>query len=215
MPVGVRAEASRARRSQILRAGLECFLERGVGGTTVDHILERTGASVGSFYHHFASKVEVAAALYLETLESFQRGFLGELLEHPRAQGGIEATVRHFLRWVGERPDLASYLMHCREPEVSEASERRAQELNGLFFAEALAWLERHARRGEVRSLPRAFYYALWMGPADEFARLWLASGRDPALLREAEALLPAAAWEALRTLPRRRKAVDRAQRAR
>jgi len=214
MTVGVRAEASRARRSQILEAGLECFLERGVGGTTVDDILERSSASVGSFYHHFASKVEVAAALYLETLESFQRGFLGELRGHPQAQRGIEATVRHFLHWTGERPELASYLMHCREPEVAAASERRAQEQNELFFAEALAWLQRHARRGEVRKLPPAFYYALWMGPADEFARLWLASGRDPALLREAEALLPAAAWEALRT-PTHRKEIARAQRTR
>src|SRR5262249_13839968 len=129
METGIRARATQARRQQILQAGLDCFLERGVGGTTVDHIRARCGASVGSFYHHFQSKVEVAAALYLETLAAYQGAFAQELRRHAGAQSGIEATVRHHLRWVGQQPQLASYLTHCREPEVVAASEARAQEL--------------------------------------------------------------------------------------
>src|SRR5215470_7416682 len=102
MAAGVRAQATRARREQILQAGLECFLDRGVGGTTVDEIRDRCRASVGSFYHHFQSKVEVAAALYLETLAAYQRAFASELLTHTRAQSGIEGAVRYHLRWVGQ-----------------------------------------------------------------------------------------------------------------
>jgi len=195
---GVRAEASRARRRLILEAGLDCFLERGVGGTTVDYIRERCGASVGSFYHHFTSKVEVAAALYLETLDSYQRAFCEELRRHTTAQKGIEGTVRHHLRWVGQQPKLASYLSHCREPEVAAASEARAQELNGAFFADVLGWLQGNAELGEVTHLPAALYYALWMGPADEFTRLWLAGGQSRAHLADAEEVLPSAAWQAL-----------------
>src|SRR5262245_39201768 len=123
MAEGVRAEASRARRQLILDAGLDCFLEHGVGGTNVDHIRERPGVSVGSFYHHFQSKVEVAAALYLDTLGSYQQALGRELATHTQAKGGIEGTVSHHLRWVGRHPKLASYLMHCREPEVVAASE--------------------------------------------------------------------------------------------
>lgn len=199
MGEGVRAEASRARRQQILAAGLSCFLEHGVGAATVDHIRERCGASVGSFYHHFASKVEVAAALYLETLEAYQHAFLSELRGHERAQSGIEGTVRHHLRWVGSQPTLASFLTHCREPEVAAASEAQAQGLNGVFFGEVLGWLQRHAERGDIRLLPPNFYYALWMGPAGEFTRLWLAGRQNRARLAEAELILPAAAWDALR----------------
>jgi len=199
-----------ARRQSILGAALDCFLEKGVGATTVDDLRHRCGASVGSFYHHFTNKVEVAAVLYLETLESYQRAFLGELRTHEAARNGIEAAVRHHLRWVGESPRLASYLTHCREPEVAEASEARAQELNGAFFAEVLGWLSRHAERGEIRRLALDLYYALWMGPADEFTRLWLSSTQNPERLAEAETILPPAAWEALRTP---RAAVARASR--
>lgn len=199
MGEGPRARAAMARRQSILRAALDCFLEKGVGATTVDDLRERCGASVGSFYHHFANKVEVAAVLYLETLESYQRAFLSELRTHEGARSGIEAAVRHHLRWVGQHSRLASYLTHCREPEVAEASEARAQELNGAFFAEVLGWLHRHAELGEIRQLSPDLYYALWMGPADEFTRLWLFSAQNPERLVEAETVLPPAAWEALR----------------
>jgi AcrR family transcriptional regulator len=203
MSEGIRAEASRARRQQILDAGLDCFLERGLGATTVDRIRERCGASVGSFYHHFTSKVEVAAALYLETLESYQRALVDVLHTHKQAQSGVEGAVRHHLRWVGRQPKLASYLTHCREPEVAAASEARAQELNRAFFGEALGWLQRHAEEGHIRSLPPNLYYAIWMGPAEVFTRLWLGGGQNRARLAEAEAILAPAAWAALRAAVR------------
>ena len=206
MVEGMRAEASRAKRRLILEAGLDCFLKRGVGGTNLDHIRERCGASVGSFYHHFENKLEVAAALYLETLESYQRAFVSELRLHARAQSGIESTVRHHLQWVGQHPRLATYLTHCREPEVAAASEARTQELNRVFFDEVIGWLHRHAEQGSVRQLPSHLYYALWMGPAEVFTRLWLAGGQKPARLAEAAAILPPAAWDALRAASRAKR---------
>ena len=198
MGAGSRAQASRTRRDHILGASLDCFLERGVGATTVDQIRARSGASIGSFYHHFTGKVGVAAALYLETLESYQHDFLDELRTHERARNAIEGAVRSHLRWVGRHPKLASYLTHCREPEVAAASEARAQELNGVFFGEVGRWLRRQTERGHIRGLPPSVYYALWMGPAEVFTRLWLAE-QSPARLAEAQASLPPAAWEALR----------------
>ena len=201
MEVGVRARASRARRETILRAALQLFLEKGFGATTLDQILERSFASVGSFYHHFQSKVEVAAALYLETLESYNAAFLNELRQHREARAGIEGGVRHHLKWTGRNTEFAAYLTHCREPEVSEASESRAQELNQAFFEQTGAWLIPHVREGRVRRLSSDLYYALWMGPADEFTRLWLLGPRprDLRQLARAEDVLARAAWENLR----------------
>jgi AcrR family transcriptional regulator len=198
---GIRARASRARQETILQAALHLFLEKGFGATTLDQILERSGASVGSFYHHFQSKVEVAAALYLETLESYQAAFLSELRRHPDARGGIEGAVRHHLKWTGRYPELATYLTHCREPEVAEASEARAQELNRTFFAQTGAWLLRHVQDGKVRRLSPSLYYALWMGPSDEFTRLWLLGPkpREVKQLAKAEDVLGKTAWESLR----------------
>jgi AcrR family transcriptional regulator len=198
---GIRARASRARRQTIRDAALQLFLEKGLGATTLEQILERSGASVGSFYHHFQSKVEVAAALYLETLESYQAAFLGELRAHPGARAGIEGVVRHHLKWTGRYPELATYLTHCREPEVAQASEASAQELNRAFFAQTGAWLIKHVQDGKVRRLSPALYYALWMGPSDEFTRLWLLGPRprEARQLAQAETILASAAWENLK----------------
>jgi AcrR family transcriptional regulator len=199
MEDGIRVRASRARRQQILDAALDLFLEKGVGATTVEEVLGRSGASVGSFYHQFSSKADVAAALYLETLDLYDRSFLSELRRHDRARKGIEGAVRAHLRWTVKNPKLANYLIHCREPEVAELSEERAQQLNRIFYDEVLKWLRRLVDAGEVRKLPSDIYFALWMGPANEFTRLWLlGSDRDPSKIARAESLLASAAWAAL-----------------
>ena len=201
MENGIRARASRARQQTILDAALHLFIEKGFGATTLEQILERSGASVGSFYHHFQSKVEVAAALYLETLEAYQAAFLSELRRHPDARAGIEGAVRHHLKWTGRYPELATYLTHCREPEVAEASEARAQELNHAFFEQTGAWLIKHVQAGKVRRLSPSLYYALWMGPSDEFTRLWLLGPRPREVkqLAKAETILASTAWENLK----------------
>jgi AcrR family transcriptional regulator len=185
---------------------MHLFLEKGFGATTLDQILELSGASVGSFYHHFRSKVDIAAALYLETLDAYQATFVNELRRHHDARSGIEAAVRHHLKWTGRNPDLATYLTHCREPEVVEASEARARQLNRLFFEQTGEWLLARVKEGKVRRLSIPLYHALWMGPSDEFTRLWLLGPQphDVQQLAGAEDLLAKTAWENLkaRTLP-------------
>ena len=75
--ISVREASTRVRRRDILQAALELFVRSGVGATTVDDIRERSGASVGSLYHHFpGGKEAIAAALYLDTLADYQDGFL-------------------------------------------------------------------------------------------------------------------------------------------
>src|SRR5580658_5130138 len=100
METGNRARSSQRRQHAILEASLDLLLEKGFGATTLDQILERSGSSVGSFYHHFKNKLEVAAALYLSILESYQQAFVTELRKHSEPRAGIEAGVRHHLSWV-------------------------------------------------------------------------------------------------------------------
>ena len=205
MENGVRARASRERQRAILQAALHLFLERGFGSTTLDQILEQSKSSVGSFYHHFRSKVDVAAVLYLETLEAYQAAFLTELHRHPDARSGIEGAVHHHLRWTGRNPELATYLMHCREPEVAEASEAWVHQLNRAFLEKIGAWLTAQVKVGKVRRLSAPLYHALWMGASGEFTRLWLLEPqpRDLKQLVKAEDLLAQTAWENLRARSR------------
>jgi AcrR family transcriptional regulator len=187
------------RRDAILQAALECFTERGFAGTTVEDIRQRSGASVGSIYHHFGGKEGLAAELYVEGLRTYQEGFLQALDGHPDdPEAGIRALVRHHLRWVEGSPRLAQFLMNRRETELLRATQARVRELNRGFFPRVTAWVERHVQAGALRPLPTDLWEPVLLGPCQEFSRLWL-SGRMRTSLRRADKELADATWHAVR----------------
>lgn len=194
-----RQAASEGRRREILAAALACFLERGVAAATIEEIRDRSGASVGSIYHHFGGKQELAAAVYLEGIRDYQEGFRRELRRHRDAESGIKGIVRYHLRWIAAHPDWARYLLHHREPEVLRASEGALEEMNRRLFAEVAAWAEERGGAGVV-GLPPDLANAMWLGPAQEFARHWLA-GRAQTSIERAARVLAEAAWRSLRTV--------------
>lgn len=63
-----RPETSRTRdagktREKILDAAQALILDHGFGATTVDAVVSRAGITKGAFFHHFASKADLARAL--------------------------------------------------------------------------------------------------------------------------------------------------------
>src|SRR5215207_4864104 len=125
------------RRKAILDAALASFLEKGVPATTIEDVRERSGASVGSIYHHYGSKEGIAAALFVEGMRSYQDGAAEALRSK-----GVRGFVRRHVQWVTEHPDLATYLFTQREPSVEQASRAELSEINRAFFAEIRAWLD-------------------------------------------------------------------------
>ncbi len=186
------------RQEAILSAALDCFSERGFAATTVDEIRGRSGASIGSIYHHFGGKEGLAAELYVEGLRGYQAGLLEALQEKPDAEASIRALVRHHLRWLQRSPKLAKFLMGRRETELRLATEARVRELNRDFFPRVQEWIERHVSTGELRQVPEDLWEPLLLGPSQEFARVWLA-GRVRISLRRAERELAEATWNAVR----------------
>ena len=190
-----RADRPRA----ILAAALECFDDRGFAATTIDEIRARSGASIGSIYHYFASKEQIAAELYVEGLRDYQQGLARSLEHHANdAQAGIRALVRHHLRWVEQNPRLARFLMGRRETELRLATEARVRELNRQFFPRVGAWFARHVEAGALRELPQELWEPVVLGPSQELSRLWL-SKRVGISLRAAERELSEATWRAVK----------------
>jgi AcrR family transcriptional regulator len=197
-PLRDRARATDERRRAILRAALACFAERGYEATGIDDVRRRSGASVGSIYHHFGSKQALFGALHVEGLADYQTAAVALLQRGPGARAGIEGLVRHHLDWVSANADLARFLLAGRETEVRLASEAGLREANRDFFAAVEAWLEPHVAAGRVRRLPFDVFYALLIGPSQEFTRHWLA-GRTAGSPQSAGATLADAAWRSLK----------------
>jgi AcrR family transcriptional regulator len=182
---------------RVLAAALELFTEQGLVATSIEEICQRSGASVGSVYHHFASKEGIAAALYLDGLADYQRAFADELREHDDPRAGVQAAVRLHLDWCERNPQVTRLLLAAGDTARQHAA-AELRELNQSFFAEVGGWYGPHARYGVLRELDFDLVHALWLGPAQELSRLWL-SGRSAVNPRRAGRVLAEGAWQALR----------------
>lgn len=174
------------RRDEILAAALRAFDERGVLGATLDDIRGGSGASVGSIYHHFAGKEGIADALYAEVLGRYQEGFLAELGEDARES--VRGVVGFHVRWALAHPAEMRYLL------IASPGRDAVRARNRRFFGAVRAWWTAHP---ELRELDLALSHALWLGPATELCRHWLA-GRAPRPTRARIDLLSDIAWRSL-----------------
>src|SRR5271165_5432852 len=193
-PLAVVPPRSRAvARERLLRAALARFDADGALGATLEDIRREAGVSVGALYHHFPDKTGLAAALYVELTREFQDGFLAELRAHSGAEDGVKAGVRFYLRWVSANRAAAAFLLSERPDRDGELRER-----NRLFFGEAMAWWQTHVHYGVLRSLPFDLIHALWLGPAHEYTRQWVA-GRGRRVPGTVAGVLADAAWQTLK----------------
>lgn len=183
---------SEAGREKVLRAALELFGRDGVAGTTLSSLREASGVSVGSFYHHFAGKEQVAEALFIDCLAMYQDAFLDELRAHDSARGAVSGVVAFHVRWCREHPEQARFMFTERPSGSTGLAER-----NRMFFREVRSWWRVQVRHGELIDVDVVTAFVLWLGPAQELSRLWL-NGQTRKPDDEQVVSLSEAAWRSV-----------------
>ena len=104
-------------RERILTTALELFVEKGYFNTNIPDISSSSKCSVGSIYHYFVNKEEIARSLYYEGITKF-RAAIGEVIdvnEHPKKV--FKAIVIAFLYFSEHNKSLAKYLWLARHNE--------------------------------------------------------------------------------------------------
>jgi AcrR family transcriptional regulator len=185
------------RQAEVIKAALECFMESGIAQTSIAEICRRSHASVGSIYHHFKGKEQLAATVYMEGIRDYQKGFIEELLQQENARDGIFSAIRYYLIWVDQKPDWAKYLMHNRHAEFMSAKEESFRVMNTDFMSKISGWFGRQIDSGALRKLPPDIFTGILLGPCQEFARIRL-SGNCLTNIDKASHELGLAAWRAL-----------------
>lgn len=170
-----RKEQTRQRKTDVIEAALTCFTELGYAKTTMADIRKYSSASTGSIYHHFKGKEQIAAAVYVEGIRSYQEGLLMVLEAEKRAKEGVAAIVAYHLKWVNDHPAWARYLSEMRHAEFMAGTESDFKELNARFASGITAWVAAHMKAKRLKPLPRDVFIALLLGPCQEYARQWLA----------------------------------------
>ena len=86
-------------REDMARAALELAAERGPQAVTVAAIAAAIGAPTGSIYHRFDSREELLAEIWMDVVESFQRGFIERLATASDIDGAAAAAC-FMAEWV-------------------------------------------------------------------------------------------------------------------
>jgi AcrR family transcriptional regulator len=193
------SRAQPGRRGDILNAALVLFNSSGYTRTGVQDIAYEARASVGSVYHHFEGKEDIAAALFVEGMREYQRGLFAALGPHREsAEEAIKNLVRHHLQWVKRNRELAKFLLTSRTPEVAAASNEELDRMNRAVFRQVGEMLDRWVDAGQVQRLPLSLLHSIVLGPSQEFARHWV-TGAVKQSIDKAEPVLAEAAWKAVR----------------
>lgn len=197
MPQINRQSATAARQAAILTATLDLVSEKGVTAVTMSDICGRSGASVGSVYHHFNDREGVLYALYRECLDDCFTQLLAAVQLTTEAKQGVKALVRTYLSWVEENPSRATFIYEASQGTMLRHFLPEILAFKGAFYADIFAWMAPFVEAEELLRLPPWAYDAIIMGPAHEFARRWL-GGMQELSLAEAQTIIADAVWRAI-----------------
>jgi len=192
-----------ARRREIIQAALACFSEAGFAATSMADIRRRSNASTGSIYHHFRSKEQLAAEVYLEGIRDYQEGFLAVLEEQESAREGIVAAISYHLNWISKYPDWTRYLFQKAHAGFMASAKDVFAGLNAEFMRRCAKWIGGHVKAGTIRRLPPDMYVSVLLGPLMEYTRLFIA-GQACTQPDNAVKMLASAAWRCLGAEPQK-----------
>jgi AcrR family transcriptional regulator len=190
---------SGATRRAILKAALGSFASKGFAASTLDDVHRRSGISIGSIYHHFGSKEQIGGALYVEGLRDYQESIISALMKSSDARTAIRSIIIRHLDWIRANPAWSEYLFENRRSKFVAATELEIRQLNQNMFREVGLVLNKYRRRGEILRLPLDVTIAILIGPAQQFARMWL-EHRAELDISVATNALADAAWRSIRS---------------
>jgi AcrR family transcriptional regulator len=163
-------------RARILDAALACFIELGYEQTTIARIRERSGASNGALFHHFASKEALAGALHVDAIMSFQEGLWELLRRKPRSlRAAVRGSISHQLEWIEANQDRARFLYMRGHLDWDSPAGAQLVELNRNLAQAYRDWMAPLLDSGEIRRMSMLVMTAIVTGPVHAIARRSLA----------------------------------------
>jgi AcrR family transcriptional regulator len=112
------ADPSGRTRERILEAARHLFTERGYFNASIQDIRRFSGLSIGSIYHHFAGKEEIARALFYETLAFVQSDIQAVYQEYSGARERCYQVIRRLFETTESRPEVMEYVLYFKHREV-------------------------------------------------------------------------------------------------
>ena len=97
-------------KERILAAALKLFVEQGYFNTNVPDLSRESQCSVGSIYHNFKSKEQVAASLYEEGIKAFRTALDTSIKPNDDVEQMIKSITCSFLEFCEVNHQLSKYM---------------------------------------------------------------------------------------------------------
>jgi AcrR family transcriptional regulator len=149
------------KRTAILDAALELFVERGFHGTAVPLVAERAGVGAGTIYRYFENKEALVNELYRQWKNAISTHVLRDFPANAAPRDQFAHAFRQLCAFVEANPRVYAFLeLHHHAAYLDEPS--RAVEQRIFDFASTV--LTAAQAKGLVRSGPPAMLLALLHG---------------------------------------------------
>jgi TetR/AcrR family transcriptional regulator, repressor of fatR-cypB operon len=187
-------------RDRILNAALQLFVEQGYFNTNVPKISTLSKCSVGSIYHHFINKEEIAYSLYHDGIQQFRSALECSILnvESDPLENTIRSVVIAFLTFAEEHKELSQYLWLARHNEFLEGKVAVPTKVGFDHLGRKLTKsIKKAIRNNEIPPVKADILWSIVFGIPLSFVRDWL-EGYTRSTPKEVSEILANACWAAL-----------------
>lgn len=162
-------------RDRILEASLKLFVEQGYFNTNVPDISKLSRCSVGSIYHHFLNKEEIASKLYNDGLQQFRQALAESLSLETDLEGAIRNLVVAFLKFAEDHQLLSRYIWLARHDEFLNQNLIRPTMVGFDELGRMLTKIIKSGiRSGEIPNLKAEIIWSIVFGMPLSFMTDWL-----------------------------------------
>lgn len=135
---------------RIIAAALQLFTQRGYFSTSVPDMARSAQVSVGSIYHHFKDKEDVARALYLGLTARLQDALVDIAEKHVTAHDRCRAVMTMLFELTESNRDAMDFMLYAKHRDFLP-SERPV--CSSKPFETMRAFVEAGMERGEIRRM--------------------------------------------------------------
>jgi TetR/AcrR family transcriptional regulator, repressor of fatR-cypB operon len=105
-------------RQKVMEMARRLFVQKGYFNTSIPDIVEMSGMSIGSIYHHFGSKQELAKVLYDETLHAFVQEMIQRTAREKSIKNKLYVFVNFLYELCDEDPIRMEYMLFIKHTEI-------------------------------------------------------------------------------------------------
>lgn len=162
-------------RERILDASLRLFVSQGYFNTNVPDISKASRCSVGSIYHHFVNKEEIAAHIYRDGISQFRVALSEAIDTQANLETSIKSIVVAFLTFAESHELLARYLWLSRHVEFITKDVSRPTTVGFDKLGRKLTSMIKNAfRKNELPAMKAEVIWNTIFGIPLSYTRDWL-----------------------------------------